>query len=235
MPIVYKITNKHNKKSYVGHTVRTLEQRWKAHLSSCRQGSRFRFHSAIRKYGVDGWDLEVLFEHDDVQICKKVEEQMITSMHLMKKNRGYNAKPGGCGGWIVPEEKYDNWRSKLEKTHKGGVDNNNSVGLTNDELVEIGYQICHNKGRIVTHSVMIEECSKIGIRFPKSFRPFRFGGSYSNYAKILEHKLGMIFDPYYRTEEHKQKLRDANTGKSGHNKGTVVIIDQQGRRRHVKN
>ena len=73
MAIVYKITNRVNGKSYIGHSVRTLEQRWKSHLSSVRQGSKFRFHSAIRKYGVDFWDHEIIFEHSDVYICKKKE------------------------------------------------------------------------------------------------------------------------------------------------------------------
>jgi hypothetical protein len=233
MPIVYKITNKQNGKSYVGHTVRTLEQRWKAHLSSCRQGSKFRFHSAIRKYGIDSWDFEILFENADVQICKKKEEEMIAFFGLMEKGKGYNAKPGGCGGWIVPDEKYDSWRLKL-KTHNVGVGNNNSIDLTNDQLIQIGYDVCLKIGRIIGHSTMVNECAKIGIRFPKSFTPFRFDGKYANYAHILSEKLGLTFDPYFKTEEHRQKLRDVNIGKLGCNRGTTVIINEEGKRKHVK-
>ena len=55
--IVYKITNKKNGKSYIGKTEYSLKHRWNRHLSSARNGSKFRFHSAIRKYGED-WGKE---------------------------------------------------------------------------------------------------------------------------------------------------------------------------------
>jgi group I intron endonuclease len=234
MAIVYKITNRANDKSYIGHSVRTLEQRWKSHLSCVRQGSKFRFHSAIRKYGIDNWDLEILFENIDVDICKKKEEELIAYFDLMNPKRGYNAKPGGCGGWIVSKKNYESWRLKT-KERQQGLGNGNSVGYTNEELLEIGIIICKKMGRIITHNLMVKECMKIGIRFPKSFRDIRFGGKYINYAKILEEKLNMKFEPYLRTDEHRTKLREANLGKIGSNKGTKVIIDSQGKRKHVKN
>ena len=49
---------------------------WNSHLSSVRQGSKFRFHSAIRKYGVDDWDFEILYENDDIDKCKEKEEML---------------------------------------------------------------------------------------------------------------------------------------------------------------
>jgi group I intron endonuclease len=233
MAIVYRITNKTNGKSYIGQSVRTVDQRWKAHLSSVRQGSKFRFHSAIRKYGVDDWKLEILFEHDDIDLCKKKEEELIKQFDLTNNKNGYNAKPGGCGGWIVPDEKYENWRQK-QPTNNIGLNNSNSVGYTNEQLIEIGIMICSKIGRIIGHSTMIKECAEIGIRFPKSFRPMRFDGSYKNYAKILEKELDMKFDPYFRTDEHRQKLREVNLGKVGYNRNTTVIIIE-GKRKHVKN
>jgi hypothetical protein len=50
----------------------------------------------------------------------------------------------------------------------------------------------------------------------------------------LEKELNMKFDPYFRTDEHRQKLREANLGKVGYNRNTTVII-LQGKRKHVKN
>ena len=234
MAIVYKITNRVNGKIYIGHSVRTLEQRWKSHLSSVRQGSKFRFHSAIRKYGVDLWDQEILFEHSDVYICKKKEEEMIAEFDLMNNKKGYNAKPGGCGGWIVPDEKYELWAQKQSKNNIG-LKNNNSTGYTNEELIEIGKKVCYDLGRIIGHTTMIKECEKIGIRFPKSFRPMRFDGSYKNYAAILEKELDMKFNPYFRSEEQRQIYREKYTGTVGPNVGTKVIIDSEGKRKHVKN
>ena len=233
MALVYKITNKINNKSYIGHTVRTLEQRWNAHKSSMRQGSNFRFHSAIRKYGVDSWNLEILFENDDVTICKKKEEGFIESYDLMNSKKGYNAKPGGCGGWIVPDEKYESWKQK-HSVKNSGIENPNSTKYTNEELIEIGKKICSALGRIVGQQTMVKECKKIGVRFPKSFRPMRFNGNYKNYVDILEKELGMKFNPYFRSEKQRQIYREKYTGSIGPNKNTKVIIDAEGKRNHVK-
>jgi hypothetical protein len=233
MPIVYKITNKTTDKSYIGLTVRTLNQRWKSHISAARQGSKFRFHSAIKKYGLDDWCFEILFEHEDIMIVRKKEEELIKFFDLVNNKKGYNAKPGGCGGWIVPDEKYESWKEKHKK-NSTGLNNANSVKYTNEELIEIGKPICISYGKIITHSEMVIACEKKGIRFPKSFRPMRFDGNYKNYAKILEKELGMLYDPYYRTIEHKKKLRKSNLGKVGNNKNTKVIV-AEGKRKHVKN
>lgn len=234
MAIIYKITNRINGKCYIGHSVRTLEQRWNSHLSSVRQGSKFRFHSAIRKYGIDDWDKEILFENSDVNMCKEKEKQFIIQFDLLNKKKGYNARPGGCGGWNVPDEKLESWKQKQSKNNTG-LKNNNSTGYTNDELIEIGKRICYDLGRIVGHKTMVKECQKKGIRFPKSFRPMRFGGNYKNYVSILEKELGMVFNPYFRSEEQRQLYREKYTGSIGPNRGTKVIIDSQGKRRHVKN
>ena len=137
MAIVYRITNKINGKSYIGQTVRTLDQRWRSHLSSVNQGSKFRFHSAIRKYGVDNWKLDILFENDDVDLCKKKEEELIALYNLTNNKKGYNATPGGCGGWVVPYEKYEFWRKK-QSINNTGLNNPNSTGYSNEELIEIG-------------------------------------------------------------------------------------------------
>lgn len=232
MAIVYKITNRISNKSYVGYTTRTFDQRWNAHLSSTRQGSKFRFHSAIRKYGIDSWYLEIIFEDESIELCKKKEEQFITEMNLTNNQFGYNAKPGGGGGWIVSEEKYESWHLK-NKERANGITNSNSTGYSNDELIEIAILVFKDLGRIVGHSRLVKECQNRGIRFPKSFRPFRFDGKYENMIKIIKEKNGMLYDPFFKSEEQKQKLRRANLGKIGPNRNTKVIIEE-GKRKHVK-
>jgi hypothetical protein len=44
----------------------------------------------------------------------------------------------------------------------------------------------------------------------------------------------MIYDPFFRSEEQKTKIRDSLIGRVGHNKDTKVIIEE-GKRKHVKN
>jgi len=45
----------------------------------------------------------------------------------------------------------------------------------------------------------------------------------------------MKFDPYFRSEEQRQIYREKYTGTVGPNAGTKVIIDSEGKRKHVKN
>ena len=229
MAIVYKITNRKNGKIYFGMTTRSLAARFDGHLSAVRQGSKFRFHSAIRKYGVDCWELEVVEESADLNYIRKREEELISEYRTTDNSFGYNAKPGGCGGWIVPEEKYQGWLQKT-KERNIGEGNGNFSGLTNDQLFDIVLDEAIKIGRVPTHGHMI----KISCNFPKSFAKFRFDGNYRNLAEAVASRLGMIYNPYFRTEEHRAKLRDANVGKIGPNRDTrVKIID--GKRVHAKN
>lgn len=77
--IVYKITNKINGKNYIGKTEYSLEHRWNRHLSSSRNGSKFRFHSAIRKYGEDYWNLSVIetYQTEDENFINEKETHFI--------------------------------------------------------------------------------------------------------------------------------------------------------------
>ena len=38
-----------------------------------------------------------------------LEEKLIVEYNTM--NDGYNAKPGGCGGWIVTDKNYNKWNN----------------------------------------------------------------------------------------------------------------------------
>lgn len=228
MAIVYMITNRKNGKSYIGMTSRSLEARFNNHLSAVRQGSKFRFHSAIRKYGVDCWDMTILAEDDNLDTIRILEEQMIAKHNTTNKSYGYNAKPGGCGGWIVPSKKYEDWRRKTAERNVG-TGNGNYSGLSNDEIFELVREESLKIGRVPTHSYMVA----IHSGFPKSFTKFRFGGKYKNLADAVAKQLGMDYNPYFRTTEHRQKLREANLGKTSSNKNTrVETID--GKRVHVK-
>jgi group I intron endonuclease len=226
------ITNKTNGKSYIGYTTRTLNQRWKSHLTSMRQGSKFRFHCAIRKYGVDNWVLQILYENENIEICKEKEEEMIALYETFVK--GYNATFGGTGGWVVPEEKYESWKQKISEKNTGS-NNSNSINITNEELIKIGSEICLNLGRVVGHSTIVKEFEKRNLKFPKTFTKYRFQGDYKNYVKILMKLTGLDFCPHFRSEDFKTRLSNLNKGKESPNRNSKVIITEEGKRKHVKN
>ena len=58
---IYKITNKINGKVYIGQTVRPAEHRFNRHINDAMHNVLdTHFARAIRKYGPDSWQLEVI-------------------------------------------------------------------------------------------------------------------------------------------------------------------------------
>lgn len=215
MAIVYKITNKVNGKMYIGLTTRTLKQRFESHLSAVRQGSKFRFHSAIRKYGVDVWDLEILEESDDITHIRKREEELITEYKTTLPAFGYNAKPGGCGGWIVKPENYEQWKNNNTLSNKAEK-NSRFNGITNDDLYLMVKNEAIKLGYIPSQRYMIKTYYPA---FPKSFSEYRFDGHYKNLVLKLKEEVNLDFNPYKKTEEHNKNLAYAIKGRKWYTDG----------------
>ncbi len=95
--IVYKITNKENNKAYIGQTIRKFYVRWNRHTGDAQNGSNYKFHRAIRKYGKN------CFKWDILRICDCVEElndwEQYYIIYYDSMNSGYNGTSGGlnCG------------------------------------------------------------------------------------------------------------------------------------------
>ena len=83
---IYKITNKVNGKAYVGKTTDTVQVRWKEHLKDFKRKrcANRPLYRAIRKYGIDAFNVETIEEADLVEVFKvvKSEEELIK---LLKK------------------------------------------------------------------------------------------------------------------------------------------------------
>jgi hypothetical protein len=223
MAIVYKVTNTINGKAYAGQTIYDLEHRWNRHLSAARSGSKFRFHAAIRKYGPDPWKREVVYENDDMAKIREVEAKIILEENLIGK-AGYNAKPGGCGGWIVTDK--ESWLEKL-KVASQGLNNTNASETTNEQMIQLLLELTLEKGYIPGHTRLSAFAKSKGHHIPKHFTSFRFGGKYRNLAREVESITGLKYNGFFRDDIQKQKLRDANTGK------IKVIINETGQKRTI--
>jgi group I intron endonuclease len=210
--IVYKITNKINGKSYIGKTEYSLEHRWNRHLSTARNGSKFRFHSAIRKYGEDCWDLLVIETYltEDENFINEKETHFIKLFESDTK-KGYNATSGGTGGWMLPrcsKEVQEKWLNSVIK-NSTGYSNPNWNGLADEDLLDIGmkfiekYEFIPGKVRLVRFSK-----NELNINFPKHFSKNRFGGKRENYIKLLEEMSGLKYNPYHRTIEERKIIAE---------------------------
>lgn len=228
--LVYCITNKINGKQYIGMTSRTLEERWNSHCSAARNGSPFRFHSAIRKYGENNFKLEIIKDNLDVDECRSLEEQMIFEYRCMTK--GYNAKPGGSGGWIVTDDKYDEWLSKIsEKSQResNGRWSGYSDEFILDECVKL-FNNLSNKEDFSFSSLLCTLRSKYN-KMPKSFSKNRFK-DYKNSFKVgLSKKLGIPLETLeklsrIKSSNHKSSLASANLGNKWYSNDELQISKQ---------
>jgi len=228
--IVYCITNTVNGKKYIGMTGRSLEERWKSHSSSAKNGSPFRFHSAIRKYGEESFKREILFQDLDIVECRTIEEKTINEYNTI--NCGYNAKPGGCGGWIVTDEKYDEWLIKItlnSTREKNGRWSGYSDEFILDESVIIFNQY-KNKDEFSYRDLLIKLRNKYkGI--PKHFSKNRFSNYQNSFKVGLSVKLNIHIQELDRlsltkTQEHKESLSLANSGKCWYSNDKLKISKQ---------
>lgn len=100
---------------HIGITECVVEKRWE---SGSRYKSNERFYSAIKKYGWDNIEHEIVVTGLNKWQACKVEQSLIKYFDSTNPDRGYNHGIGGeCGSLGVHPS--DETRKKLSKAHKG--------------------------------------------------------------------------------------------------------------------
>lgn len=97
--IIYLIENVVNNKVYVGQTIRTLEQRWAAHLQSIKHHNGCPgLMNAMLKYGVENFTIKQIDRASTKEELDEKETYWITKYKATDPRYGYNIAPGGEGG-----------------------------------------------------------------------------------------------------------------------------------------
>lgn len=122
--VIYIHSNKVNGKVYVGQS-RNLKNRW-----SSRYSSQTYFSNAIKKWGWDGFDHQIVV--DGIQTQKELdrfEKLWISVLRATDRNLGYNLTLGGATGTLgwIPSDKT---RRKWGEQRKG---NKNCAGRKQSE------------------------------------------------------------------------------------------------------
>lgn len=95
--IIYRATSPSGK-SYIGQTTRSLNQRKQSHIADMkRKGKCEAFHSALRRYGVEEFQWEVLACACCQSVLNVLEEAYV-ALYETVSPRGYNLHEGGTGG-----------------------------------------------------------------------------------------------------------------------------------------
>lgn len=95
--IIYKVTNIINGKIYIGQSINSLSLRKTTHKhSALKNNSQSYFHKAIRKYGWDSFEWEVIDDCNTKQELdiKEIEYITLFESHI-STGKGYNLTKGG--------------------------------------------------------------------------------------------------------------------------------------------
>ena len=136
MGYIYKITHKESQKSYIGQTVKDLEERWREHMKKT-SNCRYLLH-ALNKYGKDAFEFKLIcicFDED----LNRFEIDYMKKYNTISPN-GYNLREGGNSG-----RQHEDTKKKISKTLKDKfarleiIPNNGCLGkpLTTDHKEKI--------------------------------------------------------------------------------------------------
>jgi hypothetical protein len=219
-------TFKQTNKSYIGYTGLTLSKRLHKHITNSQSGHDTHFYKAIRKYGPKSITSKIICE------CSSREEALEKEKYYIKHydtfKNGYNMTIGGDGGWIVPDEKYDEWclKNSISTT---GEKNPNYSGFTDEEILESAFSYFQKEGQLPRRKWQIYSSETYG--FPKSYSKFRFkkyGSGLSGFVNAMKeiYNLEEKDFKYKRTKSHNKKLSNSLKGKNWYYNENLKISKQ---------
>lgn len=109
--IIYKITNKINKKIYIGQTRLSIEARFILHKN--KKSNCVYLKSAFKKYGIENFTIEEVEHCETIDSLNMREEFWIKELNTLAPN-GYNLTTGGA----APKHS-DTTKEKMSATRKG--------------------------------------------------------------------------------------------------------------------
>ena len=190
---IYRFYNKITKKSYIGQTTRPLNKRVSEHLKLAKTGSKFYFHCALAKYGIENFEISILHTVDG-----KDKQDLINKLNVLEIKEienynsfydGYNSNTGG-DSYIVS----DMSKKKMSNACKGRKFSEEH----RKKLSEI------KKGCKNPHSE--EWCKKISQSLKKK-------GCDWLHTPEMQEKCRLAHIGLKRSEETKKKMSEAQKGR----------------------
>lgn len=190
MYYIYKITNKVNGKTYIG------QHKYKK-LNDSYMGSGKLIKRAIKKYGIENFEKEILYSRIQYKETVDNMEKFAISKERALGKAEYNIADGGGG--CAEHNTSKETRRKLSESHKGQIAWNKGKPMSDEtkkKLSEI------NKGK---------KCGPCSDETKRKISETEKGKciSYETRKKLSESHKGK-----YHTEEQKRKVSESMKGKN---------------------
>lgn len=193
---IYKFTNKYDRRVYIGQAVDVI-RRYKAHKGEAlknKDNNKNYFHSAIRKYGFDAFDFDILIECPR-EYLNYWEIFYIKYYNSNDKKNGYNETEGGYStvfsedvlkrmsesakkrGSNFPEGYHlsNEHKKKLSEAHKGKPPGNKGRHISEEQRKKHSEFM---KGRVQSPETLRKKSESLKGKNKGKHRVYREDGTY---------------------------------------------------------
>lgn len=109
-------------------------------------------------------------------------------------------------------EEYSSHKEKYKYINDWGKEKNGRwTGISDNDIIEKWIEVSKDEGRIIPYRILRKKYNKFPTTLSSKNRGDGTGLKY--YLKKVENTLGIKYNPYFRTDDHRKKLREANLGK----------------------
>lgn len=197
MGCVYMLTSPSGK-SYIGITM-NWKRRMKAHVKMASTKNGYLIHNAIRKYGWDNFTKTILLDSDDFEVLKDAERTEIQSRQTHCSQSGYNLTFGGDG--VLGYKASTETRKKLRESHLGKTHSPESKERMSK--AHKGHQNTPAHNQNISKAILGHKSyKKSGTPCPQEVKD-------KIRDKLKGRPIGHRKKPPPFTEEHRQRLREA--------------------------
>lgn len=193
--IIYCATNQINQKVYIGQTIKSLGYRKYEHWRDAKRINKWYFGKALRKYGLDSFDWEIVctINAPTRSLLKEyldtMERMFILQYNSVNRNNGYNCTEGGDGT--------SGFHHSLEARKKISAALKNRPPPTRETRRKMSKSL---KGRHIS-----EETRK---NMSKGHKGIKM--SVEHCKNISKSRKGMVF-----SEDHKRNISESKKGSKG--------------------